>query len=370
METSPLTLSRSVLCPLVLLLAACQSGGPGPRAVVVERGAFNTAIQRTDSEQLLLNIVRLRYVDTPQFLELSSIASQVEVEMGGSLSADIPERSRRDLDLGLGASVTVTRAPTVSYTPLQGEEFARQLLTPIDERTLVLLYHSGWSVDRLLRLTMQGLGPLPNAPRASGPTPASQPVFEDFLAVAEDLRLLQIAGRLKLGEGAGQSVGFVQLVIDMDLPREGEPEDPARTVRELLGLPMNERRVVLATHHGSQPGHCSILPRSLMAMLFYASQAVEVPEEDLAAGVATRTLRADGTAFDWNELFGGLFEVHSASQMPEAAYVAVPYRDRWFYIADDDLASKATFSLLDQLFALRAGDRASSAPVLTLPVGS
>ena len=49
--------------------------------------------------------------------------------------------------------------------------------------------------------------------------------------------------------------------------------------------------------------------------------------------------------------------------------MTVPYRGAWFYIADTDIDSKATFSLLMQLFALSAGETPSNAPILTLPVG-
>ena len=51
--------------------------------------------------------------------------------------------------------------------------------------------------------------------------------------------------------------------------------------------------------------------------------------------------------------------------------MAIPYRDHWFYIDDRDADSKATFSLLMQLFALQAGQGGdTSAPVLTIPAGS
>jgi len=60
--------------------------------------------------------------------------------------------------------------------------------------------------------------------------------------------------------------------------------------------------------------------------------------------------------------------IASSSMPPDNAYVAVRYRGSWFYVNDSDLTSKSTFSLLMQLFALRAGDVKSAGPVLTLPV--
>jgi hypothetical protein len=50
------------------------------------------------------------------------------------------------------------------------------------------------------------------------------------------------------------------------------------------------------------------------------------------------------------------------------AFVAIPYRGNWFYLADNDLDSKSTFMLLMQLFRLQAGSAKSIGPTLTIPV--
>jgi hypothetical protein len=51
---------------LVLLLSVCVAGCTiGPRALETHRLPYNEAVKKTTEEQLLLNIVRLRYTDTP-----------------------------------------------------------------------------------------------------------------------------------------------------------------------------------------------------------------------------------------------------------------------------------------------------------------
>ena len=57
-----------------------------------------------------------------------------------------------------------------------------------------------------------------------------------------------------------------------------------------------------------------------------------------------------------------------ANRQPDMAFVAIPYRGQWFYLADNDLESKSTFMLLTQLFRLQAGAAKSAGPTLTLPV--
>jgi len=64
--------------------------------------------------------------------------------------------------------------------------------------------------------------------------------------------------------------------------------------------------------------------------------------------------------------------VHSIKQHlpPKDAYVAVKYRDHWFYIDDRDGASKITFSLMLTMSRVNLlGTRRTGAPVPTLPVG-
>ena len=49
-------------------------------------------------------------------------------------------------------------------------------------------------------------------------------------------------------------------------------------------------------------------------------------------------------------------------------YASVRYRGHSFYIDDGDLSSKSTFSMLNLVLALQAGEIPSGAPILTLPV--
>ena len=67
-------LSRGVVLSLVLALAGCANIGPS--VVATERYQYNLAMQRAEDQQLLSNLVRLRYRDRPYFLETSSLATQ------------------------------------------------------------------------------------------------------------------------------------------------------------------------------------------------------------------------------------------------------------------------------------------------------
>ena len=108
--------------------------------------------------------------------------------------------------------------------------------------------------------------------------------------------------------------------------------------------------------------------RSVIGIMFFLSQGVEVPSQHEAEGRVTITLDEEGQRFDWKRITGDLLRIRSSEEFPKNAYSVIAYRGSWFYIDDSDLESKSTFSLLSQLLALQAGDIEPAGPVLTLPV--
>jgi hypothetical protein len=111
--------------------------------------------------------------------------------------------------------------------------------------------------------------------------------------------------------------------------------------------------------------------RSSAQVLFYLANGVEVPEEHLARGLVRLPIGPDGRPFDERVITSNLFEVHAhrGHKPPADAYVAIKYRDYWYYIDDRDQASKETFALLFATSRLDFGRQQPGAPFLTLPVG-
>jgi hypothetical protein len=66
------------------VLSGCHQFGPG--TIERARVSYNEVINRTSNEQLLLNLVRLKYRDTPFFLEISSLTSSFQ--FGASVGSD------------------------------------------------------------------------------------------------------------------------------------------------------------------------------------------------------------------------------------------------------------------------------------------
>ena len=187
------------LLPITWLLLILTAGCAGPMALRHSRQNYNEAIQETSGEQLLLNLVRLRYGDRPSFLELTSVSTQFTFEEASSLGIDIPESALDKLSLGM--AFAASERPTVTYDPLRGGEFVERLISPLKEETIILLIRSGWSIERILRMTVQDMNGLENARRASGPTPEtiSQQEYWDFLQAVNGLRDLQIQNKIRVG---------------------------------------------------------------------------------------------------------------------------------------------------------------------------
>ncbi len=96
--------------------------------------------------------------------------------------------------------------------------------------------------------------------------------------------------------------------------------------------------------------------RSFADMLFSITPGVAVPPEDAAVVSPT-----DSAATK-------LINVRQSGSYPARPFVAIPYRGRWFAIADTDMDSKINFGLLLTILSLQTTP-AGAAPGLTIPVG-
>ncbi len=68
--------SRTLLISSILLCVLSSCSQMGPRFIEGSRTDYNVAMGNTESEQILLNLVRLRYGDAPYFLEATALNTQ------------------------------------------------------------------------------------------------------------------------------------------------------------------------------------------------------------------------------------------------------------------------------------------------------
>lgn len=369
--------ARAGLLAITSILSGCALG---PEVLQETHLGYNRAVQRAMSEELLLNIVRVRYLDLPQFLSVGSVSAQYAFEVGAG-----SELSRSgDVDkAGISPRVGYTDRPTITFVPRDDEGFLEGLATPIEVDTIARLAAGHHEIDRVLLLTTDNINGL-----ASG---------EGFWRAVELLRSLQQSGELVLGfvetpeviseviyeervsgsdhiaavrdglrfrwEGANLWLTGTRVRPTIWLSPRSEA---AAELREVLGLE-GERNSYLVrpaeriAESDEPSGELSLRTRSCYGTLCFLSKGVDVPEEDVAAGLAARVAEGAGIS--------DLFRVRVSDSRPRAASVAVEHRGRWFWLADADASSRRTFYLAAALLRLElAGASVSHGPLLTLPV--
>jgi len=320
----------------------------GPVFLQSERSQYNQAIQKTNGEQLLLNLVRLKYRDTPLFMEVHNIASQFTLQNEINISTQLQAGAKGIFTPD--ASTFVEESPTISYSPLHGEDFVEGVLTAISLKTIVLLFHSGWSIERVFKVCLQRIDKLKNAPGASGPTPKIAPKTGKFFKAVKFLRQLQSQGALDLVYRV--SDGEPQLVIQIS--EAFKNSQPANQFARLINETIGQTSYVFGAPSIKAKQSIEIVTRSLLGVMFYLSEAVEVPEKDIVEGRVTVTKTDEGEVFDWAEITGELLRIHNSPNQPVDVSLLIFYRNYWFYINDSDLISKSTFSLLAQIYALQS----------------
>ncbi len=402
---------------LVIWTALTAAGcSIGPQVLRTNRAGYNVAVQRSANEQLLLNIVRLKYREPMLFLQIGSISSHFNYSASAAVSGTFPEGSPDTHGASVGAGVS--EQPTITYTPLEGQAFANRILTETDMGTFTLLVRGGWDIDTLMRLMVQQLGPLRNYPSASGPGEAPTS-YDRFIQLARlwrerqgtgDLRFLRLPGPpiVIVGDVPPDQVN-VSTAVALDsagyglrpgedgalqLEKSGAPSlavqvayrdaDQADRADRLLGIQPERKagdegkvvevvRLVAAHAYFARdpderdPNEVPIQLRSYSDVLYYVAQGVAVPAGHESAGLTKVYLDEAGRAVGRRQFTQDLLDVRCSALPPAGALVAVPYRGHWYYLADRDAGSKDTFALLSLVFALQSEERPAT-PLLTLPV--
>jgi hypothetical protein len=137
----------------------------GPSAIRYTRIRYNEVFRDTNDQQLLLNIVRLRYADSPVVIDLPNITSQFEAASRGNYFGGTGNTFPGHTNLGLG-ELSLRDTPTLSYHPREGREMAKAMLTPLSA-DLFMVVNAGADIEQLLLMTMNEINDVANASGAT-----------------------------------------------------------------------------------------------------------------------------------------------------------------------------------------------------------
>jgi len=339
------------------LLSGCT--GIGPTTVSRDRFDYTAAISDSWKHQMLFNIVKIRYGDAPVFLDVSSVISQYQIGGAVNLGATInyPPSSTSGT---LGGAGTYVERPTITYSPIMGDKFARSLMSPIPPPAILSLMQAGYPVDLVFRLLVQEINGVRNRFGGEARARSADP---EFYSLIEKMRQIQSSGAIGMRFKRTGKEESASMVIRGE--RDPAIEALSAEVRKLLRLDPHAKEFNVV--YGSIPKddkEIAILTRSLLQVIVDISAGIEVPaahvEQKRVGPTYVEEAVKDGRILP-------LVRIHSSSKKPDDAFVSVPYRDSHFWIDDRDLMSKKIFSFLMFVFTLVETGEKGTAPIVTVP---
>src|SRR3990172_7760090 len=126
---------------LILFLTGCA--GIGPETITRDRFDYTSSISDSWKDQMLLNMIKMRYGDAPVFLDVSSVISQYQIAGQINLGATINNNPWSTSEI-LGAMGQYVDRPTITYSPVMGDKFAKSLMSPIPPSAILSLLQSGY----------------------------------------------------------------------------------------------------------------------------------------------------------------------------------------------------------------------------------
>jgi hypothetical protein len=404
---------------VVLFLSGCST--LGPQLVLNSHTEYNKAVEQVIQEELLLNIVRRRYYEAPQFLTISSINSTMSTSAGVSAGSAFGNQGAPTTG-NVGGNIGFSDSPTITFTPRQGNEILGPLTSRMSVLTIAKMAQAGYRFDFLLALMAEGLTDVRGPETGVGTD--FRPGDKEFIEVIQSVGRLIDKGQLKvgtfswndpysditykreditvenqltaiaLGSGVGRFRSYdggenYYFTDKHDYPAmwidpEARTSSDGKRIIEILNLQptplkrvwsFSPNRVVEGTDFENVPDdprpEVRMQLRTFYSVLNLLAYGVNVPPKDEEERRAfTKDLYdkavSEGRAVDLSKKF----VVHSSEgDRPENAFVAVKHRGTWFYVDDRDHASKRFFNATYDLFNMEiAPSSGGGGPILTVPV--
>jgi hypothetical protein len=291
------------ICSFVLLMVAglflltgCSARGSG--RIPKDRFNYNAAIAQSTREQMLLNIVRSRYLEVPVFLTVSSVLTQYEYDgsigVGGffGISGDSENVIGGTTDVITGdANLRFSERPTITYLPIEGQEFSAHLLSDVPVELVFAAAQAGWSVDVFMRIGIQRLGAAENMSFSEVAVPGyidsetqSQRDFKRLKNFEKLIRLIFILAdseviEVQQVEEGGKDEQY--FLIAEEVSRDLQPM--LDELRQLIGLTNGNRFRITQRVTNIKDDEISIQTRSVMAMSAQRTDSVAVGDSSFGS---------------------------------------------------------------------------------------
>ena len=351
---------------LIILVTLTGCAARGPQTVVRDAFDYSGAISKSRSDQMLLNIVRIRYMQVPNFLTVSSVIAGYTYQGNLGVSAQSGVGRFEENYIGGSTNLNYIERPTITYNPLQGEEFSRRLLRNIPVEVLISLAQAGWPMDVLFRIAVERFGETQNM------SFSASKLVDQAGEQAENLTRYDhvVNSIMKLGDAGvvetvqSEVADETRLTVKFARSMSAEQMEAATELKSLLGIhPDRNEFYVTDRILGRAEDEVLIQTRSMLAVLSFLGLGVEVPEADANANRVMVTTDSLKNVIEMR----GPMRIRTQKEKPKDPFAAIQYRDYWFYIEATDHLSQRTFATTQLLFELLAPSGSSVAPFLSLP---
>jgi hypothetical protein len=182
-------------------------GCTGPKLLHKAVLNYDETISTLEREMLLINIAR-RHRNIPiHFTVTSSIAATFDYVKNagfvGTIFENAPsEGSDAVNNYMFNFGMSLSENPTLGIVPMQGEEFTRRILTPLDEEQFEFLAFQGEAIDMLIRLMARGIefqNEDSSFQRFILNRPSHTEEYKEFRRIALQLAFLNISRNLFVG---------------------------------------------------------------------------------------------------------------------------------------------------------------------------
>jgi hypothetical protein len=145
-----IALAKSAARWLTMLALCGLQGCLSPMALDYAVIEYDKATTDILSKLILLNIARSHQHQPMHFTGVSNIAATFNFQFNAGATPAFTGENGSLMTPVFGG--TISENPTISIVPIEGEEFTRRLLTPLQENKLTMLLRQGADVDLILRL--------------------------------------------------------------------------------------------------------------------------------------------------------------------------------------------------------------------------
>ncbi len=215
-------------------------------------------------------------------------------------------------------------------------------MAPIPPVRLIELIETGFAADTLFQVAVQQINGLSNR-RSAGRAAAAEPGLVELLKALRRVRDSETVGfRVEVDKETGRRERLVMFFTKAELPPEVRVERD--TIRKLLRL--DRDRLDFLVVYGAETDRNDVIAiqtRSAMQILNSVASFISVPDEHVREG---RAFPAPPPAPDGQGALPPTIAIASAETKPATAFVAVHYRNLWYWIDDRDLRSKGIFTFL------------------------